>query len=195
MIPQASLSPVFTSTNSGLPTNEMNAPLKNSHARGFSKFEALIVLTMLFVLGGFVLFSLSRRDRTTYRTDTAVEIGNYLQKARADSIKRQAKDFQQMAQVKIFNRRYYSVAFDGDGDGNLDIPLVKSLPEEGGVEISGPFPKNYIFNWQGETVDMQNNRVIPPTLIVGNTTGASAIQFSEDGQISVIPAGKLVTAR
>lgn len=171
----------------------MNAPLKNS--RGFSKFEALIVLTMLFVLGGFVLFSLSRRDRTTYRTGTAVEIGNYLQKARADSIRREAKDFNQMAQVKIFNRRYYSVAFDGDGDGNLDIPLVKSLPEEGGVEMSGPFPKNYIFNWQGETVDSTNNRVIPPTLMVGNTTGASVIQFSEDGQISIIPAAKLAAAR
>ena len=173
----------------------MNARLKNIHTRGFSKLELLIVLAILFAIGGFAVVTLFRGDHATYRTNTAVEIGTYLQKARADSIRRKATELSEMAQVKIFNRRFYSVAFDGDGDGNMDTPLVKELPEQGGVEIDGPFPKNYIFNWQGETVDSQNNRVAPPILVVGNSAGASAIKFSENGQISVMPAVKLTAAK
>ncbi len=171
----------------------MTAPLKNS--RGFTKLELLIILAMVTVIGGFIFMTLFRGDRVTYRTTTAIEIGNYLQKARADSMRRDAHDSKQMAQVKIFNRRFYSVAFDDDGDGNLDVPLVKSLPEEGGVEIEGPFPKTYIFNWQGVTVDSQNNRVAAPVVVVGNSVGASAIKFSEEGEISVIPAAKFTSAK
>ena len=162
---------------------------------GFSVTELLLVLAMISVIAGFVIVSLVRGNRAAYRTNTAVEIAGHLQRARVDSMRRNAKDPSQMAQVKIFNRRFYSLAIDGDGDGSLDIPLVKSLPEKTGVEINGPFPKTYIFNWQGQTVDSQNNRVAPQPLTVGNSSSASAIKFSEDGKIVVIPAVKLTASR
>ena len=106
-------------------------------------------------------------------------------------MRRNATDLNQMSQVKIFNRRFYSIAIDGDGDGNLDVPLVKSLPQETEVEISGPFPKTYIFNWQGQTVDSQNNSVVPQSIVIGNSSGASAIQFNGDGKVVVVSGVKL----
>jgi prepilin-type N-terminal cleavage/methylation domain-containing protein len=163
--------------------------------RGFSATELLLVMAMIAVVVGFAVVSLVRGSRVTYRTTTAVEIAGYLQKARADSMRRNAKDLNQMAQVKIFNRRFYSIAIDGDGDGNLDIPLVKSLPEETGLDINGPFPKNYIFNWQGQTVDLQNNRMSPPPLTVNDHSGTSAITISDDGKIVVVPSAKLAAAK
>jgi type II secretory pathway pseudopilin PulG len=165
------------------------------NARGFSVSELLLVIAMVSVVAGFVVVSLVRGDRAASRTSAAVEIANHLQKARVDSMRRNAKDLRQMAQVKIFNRRFYSIAIDGDGDGNLDIPLVKSLPEQAGVEINGPFPKNYIFNWQGQTVDSKNNRVAPQPLTVGTSSAASAIKFLEDGKIVVVPEVKLTASR
>jgi prepilin-type N-terminal cleavage/methylation domain-containing protein len=162
---------------------------------GFSVTELLLVVAMISVVAGFVVLSLVRGNRAAYRTNTAVEIAGYLQKARLDSIRRNAKDLSQMAQVKIFNRKFYSIVVDGDGDGNLDIPLVKTLPEQTGAEINGPFPKTYIFNWQGQTVDSENNRVTPPSLTVGNSSGASAIKFSDEGKIVVVPAVKLTASR
>ena len=138
--------------------------------RGFSVTELLIVLAMISVIAGFAVVSIVRGNRAAYSTSTAVEIAGYLQRARVDSMRRNAKDLNQMAQVKIFNRRFYSIAIDGDGDGNLDVPLVKSLPEQTGVEINGPFPKNYIFDWQGQTVDLQNKRVAPQSIILGNSS-------------------------
>jgi type II secretory pathway pseudopilin PulG len=157
--------------------------------------ELIVVLAMVSAVAGFLIVSLVRRNGASDRTATAVEIAGYLQKARSDSIRRNAKEFNQMAQVKIFNRRFYSIAIDGDGDGNVDIPLVKTLPEQIGVEINGPFPKTYVFNWQGQTVDAQNNTVVPPPLTVANSSGASAIQFSDDGKIVVAAAVKLTASR
>ena len=176
----------------------MKAPLtpnKLSNAAGLAAFELLVVIAILSLIAGFAVFSLVRGNHTAYRTNTAVEIAGYLQKARSDSMRRNAKDLNQMAQVKIFNRRFYSIAIDGDGDGNLDVPLVKNLAEQAEVEIGGPFPKTYIFNWQGQTVDSQNNRVAPPSIVVGNSSGASAIKLNDDGKVVVVPGVKLLSAK
>ena len=173
----------------------MNAPLKKSHAGGFSLLELVIVVAMVGIISGFAIVSFVRGNRTVDRTKTAVELANHLQKARIDSMRRKVRDVNQMAQVRVFNRRFYSIAIDGDNDGQLDIPLVMSLPEEPGVEINGPFPKNYIFDELGWTVDSQNQRVTPPPMIVGNGAGASAIKFSDDGTIVIVPAVKATAAK
>ncbi len=166
-----------------------------TNIRGFSKIELLLVVAMISVLAGFVAVSLVRSNRTVDRTKTAVELANYLQKARIDSMRRNARDVSQMAQVRVFNRRFYSIAIDGDQDGQLDIPLVMSLPVEPGVEINGPFPKSYIFDGLGQTVDSQNRRIAPPPMTVGDGAGASAIKFADDGKIIVVPALKVTASR
>jgi type II secretory pathway pseudopilin PulG len=173
----------------------MQAPLEKSDAPGFSTLELVIVLGMISVIAGFAVVSIVRGNRAASCTRTAVEIANYLQKARNDSIRRQAKEMNQMAQVKIFNRKLYSIAIDGDNDGYLDVPLVMTLPDQPGLEINGPFPKTYIFDWQGQTVDSQNHRMASPPLTIGNSSGASAIKFSDDGTITVVPAVKLTATR
>jgi len=176
----------------------MKAPLTHNQTRnaaGMSTMELLIVAAMIFVVAGFAFFKLVRGSSSEARAGVSNELVTYLERARRDSIRRNAKEFNQMAQVRIFNRRFYSIAIDDDGDGNLDIPLVKNLPEQAGVEINGPFPKTYVFNWQGQTVDAETNPVVPPPLTIGDSSGASAIKFSDDGRIVVLPAVKLTASR
>ena len=171
----------------------MNAPLNQTKLKnqaGFTVFEAALVAVMLAVILGFVLVSFVRAGRNVERTTAAMEIANYLQKARLDSMRRNARDVKQMAQVKIFNRRFYSVAIDADNDGNLDVPLVKSLPEEAGVEIEGPFPKTFIFDWLGQTVDLENHHVPPSLIVIGNGSGANSIRFDNEGKVVVGSAMK-----
>jgi type II secretory pathway pseudopilin PulG len=161
----------------------------------FSTAELLLVLVMVSVIAGFAVVSLVRANRSALRTNTAVEIANHLKKARLDSMRRGATDVNQMAQVKIFNRRSYSVTIDADNDGYVDVPVNISLPQGAGVEFNGPFPKTYIFDWQGQTVDSQNQRVTPQPMKLGNSSGASAIKFSDGGKITVVPSLKLTAAR
>ncbi len=176
----------------------MNAPLthkKLSNAAGVSAIEVLIVVAMVCIVAGFVCLKLIRGNQTTYRQSTAVDFANYLQKARLDSMRRQVKDISQMAQVKVFNRRSYSIAIDADGDGQLDIPLVMNLPAEQGIEMNGPFPKTFIFDGLGQTVDSLNQRIQPEPVTLGNSAGASAVKFSETGDVIVVPAMKLTAAK
>ncbi len=158
-----------------------------STARGVSGVDLLIVIAMASVIAGFAVFSVVRANRATNRSNYAVDIANHLQKARQDSIRRKPTELNQMAQLKVFNRRFYSIAVDADSDGYLDVPLVISLPENTGVEISGPFPKNYIFDSEGQTVDEALRPVAPAAFTIGNSSRASTITLSLDGRITIAP--------
>ena len=160
------------------------------NARGFSVTDLLLVSAMVLVIAGFAVVSLVRGNRTGNRSNTAAEIAGYLQKARLDSMRRKATDVSQMAQVKVFNRRSYSIAIDADKDGQLDIPLVMNLPADQGIEMNGPFPKTFIFDGLGQTVDSLNHRISPQPVTLSDSSGASAIEFSETGDAIVVPAVK-----
>lgn len=162
---------------------------------GVSAVEILIVIAMLCIVGGFVVLKLIRGNNASSRQTTAVDFANHLQKARLDSMRRQVKEIDQMAQVKVFNRKSYSMAIDADGDNQLDIPLVMNLPAEQGIEMNGPFPKTFIFDGFGRTVDSLNRPVTPEPVTVSNSAGASAIKFSETGDVIVVAALKLTAKK
>lgn len=164
-------------------------------AAGVSAIEVLIVVALVFIIVGFICLKLVHGNRTSYRQNTAVDFANYLQKARLDSMRRQVTDINQMAQVKVFNRRSYSIAIDADGDSQLDIPLVMNLPAEQGIEINGPFPKTFIFDGLGQTVDSLNRRISPEPVTLTNSSGVSAVKFSETGNIIVTAAVQLTVAK
>jgi hypothetical protein len=149
---------------------------------------------MLCVIVGFAVFNLIKGNQNNSRQNITIDFANHLQKARLDSMRRQAKDINEMAQVKVFNRKSYSIAVDGDGDGQLDVPLVMNLPSEQDVGINGPFPKTFIFDGFGQPVDQSNRRASPQQVIFSNSSGASAVRFSETGEVTVAPAVKLTGA-
>lgn len=157
---------------------------------GLSKVELAIGATMIVVIAGFAFVKLFSGPKTLTRATVANEIAAYLEKARLDSMRRGVSDVKQMAQVKVFNRQFYSVAIDGDGDGELDIPLVMTFPDQT-VEIAGPFPKTFIFDQSGQTVDLYNRPLAAQTVILKDASGASAVKLSAAGQTTVVPAIKL----
>jgi type II secretory pathway pseudopilin PulG len=162
---------------------------------GLSTIELLLVIGMVSVIAVFAVISLFRPNRSAYRTNIAVEIANHLQNARIDSIHRKAKTVNQMGQVRIIDRRTYSIVIDGNNDGYLDYPVVMNLPEELGVEFSEPFPKTFVFDGYGETVDLEANPIKPQPMILEDSSGSTAIKISDDGKITVVPTGKLTAAR
>lgn len=172
----------------------MKAPLtskKFANAAGVSMIELLIVVAMILVVAGFAFFKLMRSPGVEGRTKASTELAGYLEKARSDSMRRNATEINEMAQVKIFNGKFYSVAIDANGDGHLDIPLVISFTANQGVEFKGPFPQNFIFDGRGRNVDL-NNRPVPfRPLILSDGSGNTAVKLSETGQAVIMPAVKL----
>jgi hypothetical protein len=165
------------------------------YEQGILIVELLTLATMCTIVIGFAVMHFVRGNRTNHRTSSSTGLANYLRRARHDSITRKPTDIEQMAQVKVFNGRYYSVAIDANGDGYLDIPLVLTLPIEHKLQIQGPFPKTFIFDRFGHTVDSTKRRVPFEPVILGDDSGATAVKFSEIGEVQVIPAIKLTAAR
>jgi hypothetical protein len=175
----------------------MNAPLTQdnfSNAAGVTKIELLIVAAMIFVIAGFAFFKLTRSPVVESRANVSRELAAYLETARNDSIRRNPTDINEMAQIKIFNGRFYSVAIDANSDGHLDIPLVMTFPVEQGLEFKGPFPKTFIFDGQGRNVDLGNHPVPFQPLILSDSSGNTAVKMSETGQAEVMPSVKLSSA-
>ena len=166
----------------------MRAPSRISirASHGFSRVELLAFAAMGVFAVGFLIVHFVQGDKNDPRVTSSIELANHLQRARLDSMKRNASDVEEMAQVKMFNRNLYSVAIDADGDNQLDIPLVISLPADQTLQLDGQFPNTYIFNESGQTVDENKHPVSSPSITLTNNKGASEITFSESGDISVV---------
>jgi len=166
-------------------------PKQRGNEAGLTKVELLIVVAMISVVIGFAVCKLLRGPAPVGRATVSRDLAGYLEKARSDSMRRNATEVSQMAQVKIFNGKFYSVAIDANGDGQLDIPLVMSFAADQGVEFKGPFPKTFIFDGNGQNVDLDNRPIPFQPLILSDGSGNTAVKMSETGQAVVVPAVKL----
>jgi prepilin-type N-terminal cleavage/methylation domain-containing protein len=152
---------------------------------GFSLIELLIVLAMVFVVTGFMVAEIVQARQNMTRGSVALEFLSYVEKARADSVRRHPDNEQQMAQISILNKNYYSVLLDSNRDGRLDAPRVISFPAGSNLAFNGPFPRVISFDWRGMTVDADNGVVAPLPVVISNKYGASTVRVTSSGQASL----------
>ena len=167
----------------------MKAPLikkQSSSDAGFSVLELLIVGVMISVLIGFAITQIARAKQHMTRANAVRELATYIEKARLDSVRRHATSSPQMAQVAIINANFYSVTFDGNGDGTLDAPRVIGMPANSNLTIqNGTFPRTIIFNWRGRTVDTSGNGTNPASVQIGNSYGSTTVNITNAGQTAI----------
>ncbi len=159
-----------------------------STSQGFSVLELLIVVVMILIVISYIVTQTIQAQKPLLRTDAAQQFANYLERARNDSMRRHASDVAQMAQVTILNDRFYTVTMDSDGDGVLDAPLVVGLAERH-LKVGGPFPRNFMFDWQGRVVDSDQKLVHSPVITLANESGTSVVKLSDIGRPSVVQSG------
>jgi hypothetical protein len=120
------------------------------------------------------------------RANAVRELASYIEKARLDSVRRHATSSAQMAQVAIINANFYSVTFDGNGDGTLDAPRVIGMPANSNLTIqNGAFPRTIMFNWRGRTVDTSGNSTNPESVQIGNSYGSTTVRITNAGQTAI----------
>lgn len=157
-----------------------------SSSRGFSVLELLIAVLLILILVSYAVTTVMRGQKPALRANAARQFVNYLQQARNDSMRRRATVSSQMAKVTILNDRYYCVAVDANGDGDLDTPLLISLVEQR-VTFNGPFPRTFTFDAVGKIVDPNGNAIHPSPITLTNSSGASVVKLSDAGQPAVQP--------
>jgi hypothetical protein len=81
-----------------------------------------------------------------------------------------------MAQITVVDAQGYNVSLDANGDGNLDPPVFVDLKDQK-LKIDGPFPRMYMFDAQGRTVDPSRNPITSGSITLSNGSGKSVINL------------------
>ena len=67
----------------------------------------------------------------------------------------------------------------------VDVPRVVSLQDQQ-LAIGGPYPRTFMFDRSGKSVDSVGNAVPATVVTFGNRGGKSAVKISDDGKASTV---------
>ena len=160
--------------------NDANSPATRSRDAGFSVLDVLICVVILGIIVTYILGQISTIQKPLARNNAAQRLTMYVQNARSDSIRRHANEMNRMAQITVFDAYSYNVSLDANGDGALDPPVFVDLKEQN-IKIDGPFPRMYMFDAQGRTVDASGNPVPVGSITLFNGSGKSVVNVTNPG--------------
>ena len=158
-------------------TNIGHSPARLSRNEGFSVLDLLIVVVIVAIIVSYILAEVATIQKPLVRTNAAQRLTMYIQNARSDSMRRHADEITRMAQITVFDAHSYNVSLDANGDGHLDPPIFVDLKEQN-VTIDGPFPRMYMFDSQGRTVDPAHNPITSASITLFNGSGKSVVNVT-----------------
>ena len=138
--------------------------------------DMLIVVVIVSIIVTYILGQISTIRKPLARTNAAQRLTAYVHTARSDSMRRHASEITRMAQITVVDAQGYNVSLDANGDGNLDPPVFVDLKEQN-LKIDGPFPRMYMFDAQGRTVDPGRNPMTSGSITLSNGSGKSVINL------------------
>jgi len=156
--------------------NITHSPTNRNSSAGFSVLDMMIVVVIVAIIVTYVLGQIRTIQRPLARTNAATRLTAYVQTARSDSIRRHASEINRMAQITVVDAQGYNVSLDANGDGNLDPPVFVDLKDQK-LKMDGPFPRMYMFDAQGRTVDPARNPITSGTITLSNDSGKSVINL------------------
>lgn len=161
----------------------MKLKINSSRSAGFATVDFLIVAVIVLIVVTYAWTAITAAQRSHTREGAAHQFASFLERARSDSMRRRATDARQMAQINVLNETFYSVTMDDNGDGALDVPRVVNLQDQQ-LTISGPYPRTFMFDRFGKSVDNAGNAVPATDVTFANRSGKSVVKVSDDGKAS-----------
>lgn len=118
--------------------------------RGFTLLQMIIVIAIIAVLSSIALIGVTSARANQRRINSSRMLGTYLEKARADSVRRRANGTDTpFAFVQITGATTYDVFLDFNGNG---VPVLRSFTLENGVSFQAEDIGSTInFDWRGRT--------------------------------------------
>jgi prepilin-type N-terminal cleavage/methylation domain-containing protein len=150
---------------------------------GFTMVELLIVIIIIAIIVTFSVMGIGRARASIRLNSSARTMINHLEKARIDSIRRNAKELAQMASVEVLNSKTYRVTMDFDSNG---IIRTRDVAVEDGVSIVIPNDPDtglpdrakVLFNWRGKAPGGDN-------IVFSNGTTQATVNVTDSGDVSL----------
>lgn len=155
------------------PGGEVIVP--RSGERGFSALQMLVVVAIVGIISAMATISISNAQQTMRRENAIREFKAYLEKARLDSIRRNATSTTDQATVTITAVNSYQVAMDFNYDGTKSSTEVRTvtIPTDSRVQFSMgsiTLPLTTRFDWRGRPTSTQSNgTAVTPVFTMANT--------------------------
>lgn len=109
--------------------------------RGFTVVQVLVSLALVGVITAFALMAVGSARASMRLNGSTRELAGYLEKARSNAIRRNAKSF-----VTILDANSYRVRMDFDGDGDIEDRIITL---QDGVTFPGLIGVSAEFDWRG----------------------------------------------
>ncbi len=164
--------------------------------------ELLVVVVIVGVLAALAIPSFTQADGHFQRQNFTRQLKNYFERARFDSIKRNAETFDEMAKIIIHNQTSFSTVLDFNNNGAIESSETRltKFSGSGDVKIVGnnlAFPITITFDRRGRVraVNGSNNEITPTLTVCGkDCTYANADEKNSD-TLSISPTGTVALVK
>ncbi len=163
---------------------------------GFSLTELLIVLTIVFIISLIALLQIQSSRNNLQMQNVSSELKTHLERARFDSVKRNASDANEKANITINDATSFSVRTDLNQNGVLDTNEKRDIDfsYQDQIKFFGDnlvFPVVISFNNRGQTIatDGDGNIITPNFLVCRKNCAEISTNPSSFQIVAVSPTG------
>ena len=121
-----------------------------NNARGFSTLQLVITVAVMTIVAGFAVVSISRARDHVRLMNSARQFAAYVERARADSVRRHAS-VATAATVTVVDNDTYAIIMDWDGFGAVS---TRNFNLEQGVRFTTI--KSITFDWRGRIANEES---------------------------------------
>jgi type II secretory pathway pseudopilin PulG len=147
--------------------------------RGVGILEMVIVMGILAIIFALALLGITRSQTALRQSGAAQQFAIYIEKARADSVRRHA-DVGDESKLRITGTTTYTVTLDFNYDGVTETRTVTLPPGVTfGYNAASP-PAAIVFDWRGRVADLSGVRPL-----LGTSQQSLALNVSSLGDIAV----------
>lgn len=156
---------------------------KPGHQKGFTLLQLMIVVLVIAVIGGMAAFGIVQARGRIRLTNSARMLASYLEKARVDSVRRHAVNFDDMAGLTVTSPTSYQVRLDFDSNGTVETRDITL--DNGIVFANNSIPTR--FDWRGRfrSIDPTKTRETF-TLQYGTSAGDQrTVDVTRSGDVTI----------